>query len=161
MTLAEYNKCVDLYADSIYRFVLKQINNEDKAKDIIQDVFEKVWLKVESISFEKIKSYLFSAAYRTMIDDIRKNSKQTNFNPEADVHPNHNKHYSDLKDILNDALNQLPEIQKSVTMLRDYEGYSYQEIGEITNLSEAQVKVYIYRARKFLQKYLVSVDTII
>jgi len=46
-------------------------------------------------------------------------------------------------------------------MLRDYEGYSYQEIAEITNLSEAQVKVYIYRARLFLKKYIGSLETVI
>jgi RNA polymerase sigma-70 factor (ECF subfamily) len=45
--------------------------------------------------------------------------------------------------------------------LRDYEGYSYQEIGEITDLTEAQVKVYIYRARMSLKKYLVSIDMVI
>jgi RNA polymerase sigma-70 factor (ECF subfamily) len=46
-------------------------------------------------------------------------------------------------------------------MLRDYEGYSYQEIATITGLSESQVKVYIYRARIFLREYLVSVETVV
>jgi DNA-directed RNA polymerase specialized sigma24 family protein len=46
-------------------------------------------------------------------------------------------------------------------MLRDYEGYSYQEIGEITGLNESQVKVYIYRARTFLKNYIGSLDAVI
>lgn len=46
-------------------------------------------------------------------------------------------------------------------MLRDYEGYSYQEIGEITGLSESQVKVYIYRARVFLRKYIGKMEVVI
>ena len=73
----------------------------------------------------------------------------------------HNSQYSDLKEILNEALNQLPEIQRSVIMLRDYEGYSYEEIGEITSLKEAQVKVYIFRGRKFLKEYIGSIEAVI
>lgn len=73
----------------------------------------------------------------------------------------HSNQYSDLSDVLNTALNRLPEIQRSVVLLRDYEGYSYEEIGQITELTEAQVKVYIYRARVALKEYLVSVDKVI
>lgn len=46
-------------------------------------------------------------------------------------------------------------------MLRDYEGYNYQEIGEIVNLTESQVKVYIFRGRKALQQYLKSIETVL
>ena len=67
----------------------------------------------------------------------------------------------DVKEILDKALDRLPAIQKSVVLLRDYEGYSYKEIGEITGLSETQVKVYIYRARLYLKKYIVSIETVI
>jgi len=73
----------------------------------------------------------------------------------------HNRQYSDLKEILNEALNKLPEIQKSVVLLRDYEGYSYEEIGEITGLKEAQVKVYIFRARTFLKNYIGSIEKVV
>ncbi|RLD49112.1 MAG: RNA polymerase sigma factor, partial [Bacteroidetes bacterium] len=69
--------------------------------------------------------------------------------------------YSDLKEVLDEALKKLNEVQRSVILLRDYEGYSYQEIGEITGLSESQVKVYIYRARVFLKNYIVSPEHVI
>ena len=46
-------------------------------------------------------------------------------------------------------------------LLRDYEGYSYQEIAEIAGLSESQVKVYIFRARTALKKELKSIDNLI
>jgi len=45
--------------------------------------------------------------------------------------------------------------------LRDYEGYSYLEISEITGLTESQVKVYIYRGRKFLQQFIGKMETVI
>ncbi|HXP48902.1 MAG TPA: RNA polymerase sigma factor, partial [Bacteroidia bacterium] len=73
----------------------------------------------------------------------------------------HTRTYSDAKEVLNEALNKLPEIQRSVIMLRDYEGYDYNEIGEITGLNESQVKVYIFRARKFLKNYIGSVEAVI
>jgi len=58
MTVAEYNLSVEQFADNIYRFILKNIKDEEKAKDIVQDTFEKLWLKVDSVSFEKVRSYL-------------------------------------------------------------------------------------------------------
>jgi RNA polymerase sigma factor (sigma-70 family) len=69
--------------------------------------------------------------------------------------------FSDLSDVLENLVNQLPEIQRSVVMLRDYEGYSYKEIGEITGLNESQVKVYIYRARNTLKQYIGNMDVVI
>ncbi len=67
----------------------------------------------------------------------------------------------DLQNILHEALNQLPEIQKTLVLLRDYEGYSYEEIGKICDLKESQVKVYIFRARQALKSYLKSVELIV
>ena len=67
----------------------------------------------------------------------------------------------DLKEVLEEALNTLPEKQKAVILLRDYEGYSYDEIAEITELSASQVKVYIFRARKALQAYIKRLDLVI
>jgi RNA polymerase sigma-70 factor (ECF subfamily) len=67
----------------------------------------------------------------------------------------------DLKSIVNAALEKLTEIQRTVIILRDYEGYDYAEIGKITNLNESQVKVYIFRARQTLKNYLVNLENII
>ena len=161
MTTSEFNECVDRYSDNLYRFILKNIRDKDDARDIVQDTFEKMWKGVENISFEKGKSYLFTAGYHTMIDKIRRDKKKADFT-EVDFNSvQHSNQYSDLSEVLNLALNRLPEIQRSVVLLRDYEGYSYEEIGQITELTEAQVKVYIYRARVALKEYLVSVDKVI
>lgn len=161
MNLAEYNKCVDAFSDSLYRFILKNIKDKDKAQDIVQDTFEKMWLKVTEISFEKSKSYMFTTGYRTMIDLIRREQKQGSWDETNLYSLSHERQYSDLQEILHDAVNKLPQDQKSVILLRDYEGYSYEEIGEITGLNESQVKVYIYRARTFLKNYLGSVEAVL
>lgn len=161
MTVKEYNNAVELYSDNVFRFILKNIRDEEKAKDIVQDAFEKMWHKVYEIEALKCKSYLFTTAYRRMIDIIRREKKQGNWNEVSEKSYSHNRNYSDLSEILQKALAQLSEIQRSVIMLRDYEGYDYNEIGEITNLTLSQVKVYIFRARKILKEYLVSVETVV
>ena len=137
MTIKEYNIAVDIYADNIFRFVLKHL------KDALQDCFAKLWVKRDTMDAIKVKSYLFTTAHNTLIDTVRKRK----FTDDLD---SIDKHYSqgsiknlDLQDTLHKALDQLPEIQRMVILLRDYEGYDYAEIGKITNLKESQVKVYI------------------
>jgi RNA polymerase sigma factor (sigma-70 family) len=161
MTVAEYNQCVDQHSDGVYRFILKNIRDEDTAMDIVQDAFEKMWLKFREISAVSAKSYLFTTAYHRMIDYTRKEKKMDRME-DGFEHSTHNSgHYSDLKEILDEALQRLPEIQKSLILLRDYEGYSYEEIGKITGLKEAQVKVYIFRGRVALKNYLVSIENLV
>lgn len=154
MTVQEYNKCADLYADNLYRFILKSIQNKDNSKDLVQDAYEILWLNIKSVEFDKAKSYLFTVAYRKMIDFIRKNKRISAFETAPEMDFSHSDQYSDLKEILNEAVSKLPEDQRTVVLLRDYEGYSYDEISEITGLSESQVKVYIFRARVFLKNYI-------
>lgn len=160
MTINEYNICVRDYSDNIYRFILKHIKHVEKAEDIVQDVFEKVWVKVEDVSFEKAKSYLFQAAYRTMIDQIRKDSKLC-YSEEVESEQRSYQKQTDLQEVLNTALQRLPQIQQSALLLRDYEGYSYEEIGDILSLNESQVKVYIFRARKNLREYLRKIEYVL
>ena len=161
MTLEEYNKAVDQYADNLYRFILKNCRNTEMAQDIVQDSFEKMWMKMDQVDGEKSRSYLFTTGYHTMLDLLKRDQRNTELDHAAENRLNHNEQYSDVGEVLRDALERLPEIQRSVIMLRDYEGYSYEEIGEITGLTESQVKVYIYRARISLKKYLVKIENII
>ncbi len=161
MTEKEYNTAVDLYADNIYRFILKHLKNEDASRDVVQDTFEKVWIKKDTIDGTKVKSYLFTTAYNRMIDVIRKEKfkeDETKIDLYKSESPLKN---MDLQATLHSALDQLPEIQRTVILLRDYEGYDYAEIGKITGLKESQVKVYIFRGRKKLKDILVSVEAVL
>lgn len=161
MTTAEYNLCVDQHADGVYRFILKNIKDEERARDIVQDSFAKMWEKSKDILAEKAKSYLFTTAYHTMIDDIRRQKRISPLDESKEELLSVNHSWNDLKEVLQSALDTLPEMQKIVITLRDYEGYSYEEIGQITNLSASQVKVYIYRGRMALKKYIGSPDKVI
>jgi RNA polymerase sigma factor (sigma-70 family) len=161
VTVAEFNSCVDEHSDALYRFILKHIKDVDVAKDIVQDTYEKLWRRINDTESTNAKSYMFTTAHHTLIDYTRKAKKQGDYNEVVENTLKHEKHYSDVKEILNRALDQLPEIQKSVVLLRDYEGYDYAEIGKITSLSESQVKVYIFRARAFLKNYIGKMEVVI
>lgn len=161
MTVIEYNKCVDLYSNSIYRFILKNIKDEELSHDIIQETFLKMWEKVTEVSFDKAKTYLFTIAYHEMINTIRYYERSPMIeNPTEQEDIVYQKNF-DVQNVLNQAVELLPEDQKSVLLLRDYEGYSYQEIEKITGLKESQVKVYIYRARLFLKQYIGKLENVI
>ncbi len=161
MTVREYNQCVDTYSDNLFRFVLKNIKDEEKAKDIVQDTYIKFWEKKDTVDSTKIKSYLFTTAYHKLIDVTRREKKQSSFEVVKENTYSTESSYSDLQEILLEAIEQLPVDQKAVILLRDYEGYAYNEIAEITGMSEAQVKVYIFRGRKFLKNYLGSIEALI
>ncbi|MEZ4888613.1 MAG: RNA polymerase sigma factor [Chitinophagales bacterium] len=154
MTSKEYNNCVKLYADRVYRFIIKHVKQEADAKDLVQNAYLVLWNKHADIEVDKARAFLFSVAYNKMVDGFRKMKRVQHWAdmPEDSriVYPTSN----DLKEVLDKGLETLPEIQKTVVLLRDYEGYAYQEIAEITQLSEAQVKVYIFRARKKLRFFL-------
>ena len=161
MTIDEYNLAVTDYSDRLFRFVLKSIRDSHKAEDIVQDSFEKLWKNVGNVDGKKVRSYLFTTAYHTLIDIVRKDKRSSYYEDMAMRDEGHESTYSDLNEILNEAVKRLPDVQRMVLLLRDYEGYSYQEIGELANLNESQVKVYIYRARIFLKKYLVKMDLVV
>jgi RNA polymerase sigma-70 factor (ECF subfamily) len=120
-----------------------------------------MWRNRDEIDPVKCKSYLFTVAYHQMIDHIRKVKRiQLKDEFDADVRV-HNKPVTNLKKVLEEALSRLSETQRSLVLLKDYEGYSYDEIGKITGLSESQVKVYLHRARVQLKEYLVKIENVI
>jgi len=161
MTVREYNNAVDEFADPVYRFIRGNLKDEDRANDIVQDAFEKLWMHVTEIEYRVAKSWLFSTSYHNMIDIIRKEKRMSSIEETFEQESYNEAQYSDLNEILHQALDRLTEQQKTSVMLRDYEGYSYREIGEITGLSEAQVKINIYRGRIALKNFIGSIETVI
>ena len=161
MTEKEYNDCVTQYADNVYRFIVKNLRHEEDARDVVQTAFEKLWRNREDVDGAKSKSYLFTVAYNGMIDHIRKVKRvylKDEFKDETRIY---SKEQNNAKAVLQEALARLSETQRSLVMLKDYEGYSYEEIGRIMNLSESQVKVYLHRARLQLKEYIVKVENVI
>jgi len=162
MTEKQYNECVNLYADNVFRFIVKNLRHEEDARDIVQSAFEKMWRNRDSIENDKSKSYLFTVAYNQMIDHIRKVRRVslTDEFTETSGGVHQVQATSNVQKTLQEALNRLNETQRSLVMLKDYEGYNYEEIGRITGLNESQVKVYLHRARITLRNYLGSRENV-
>lgn len=96
-----------------------------------------------------------------MIDHIRKVKRiylREEFEENASISY---KTVNNAKAVLEEALSKLSNIQRSLVLLKDYEGYNYEEIGQITGLNISQVKVYLHRARLQLKEYIVKVENVI
>lgn len=161
MTERQYNECVDLHADHVFRFIVKNLRHEEDSRDIVQTSFEKLWVNRDRIDPERSKSYLFTIAYHQMIDHIRKNKKVELREPALHNHPVTHQPQAQMQQILHEALQRLSDTQRSLVLLKDYEGYSYEEIAEITSLNLSQVKVYLHRARIQLKNWLVKPENVI
>lgn len=160
MELNDYNTCVKEWSDSVYRFACKSTGNEEDARDIVQNSFEVLWEKRKDVHPGKAKSFLFQVAYRQSIDLYRK-QKRISYTEDVDDDTAAAPGNPELKRVLDRALSRLDEQSRALVLLKDYEGYKYDEIAQITGLSDSQVKVYLHRARKTLKDYLVSVEHII
>lgn len=121
----------------------------------MQDVFEKLWVNRRKVEPAKAKSWMFTTAHNAMIN-FSTRKRRISFSDEmekydrGEVVPNS----YESNEVVNRAVSILPPIQKSIVILRDLEGYSYNEIGEILDLSESQVKVYLFRGRRKIKKQL-------
>jgi RNA polymerase sigma-70 factor (ECF subfamily) len=157
MTANEYNECVHAYADGMYRFALSMVTDMMEAEDVVQQVFERFWKRHSEVHFEAAKTYLFTSVNRACIDYFRR--KKTSRNT-AELLPEHDAgisgHDYEARQLVQEMLSHLTEDQRTLILLRDYEGYSYREIGEMLNLSEGQVKTNLFRTRKKLQFFLTS-----
>ncbi len=159
MTPEEYNDCIDTHADGLYRFVLGIVVQKHEAQDIVQESFARLWERLHKVEEGCEKSYLFTIAHRLSIDALRKRKrKQTTSNEEAVFHATEDMSYDNSAEILRRTVEALPDHQRVLILLRDYEGYPYHEIAQITNLTESQVKINIYRARLTLKKQLAGVN---
>jgi len=151
----EYNISVENHGDSLYRFAVNFLKNQEEAQDIVQDVFEKLWINRDKVEFEKVKSWLFTCAHNAMINFVNKRARFTKLVNEFQSDSTELKSFGfESKQVINHIVGILPPLQKTIILLRDLEGYSYEEIGDILSLSSSQVKVYLFRARLKIKKQL-------
>lgn len=166
MLLEEFKHSVLPVKNKLYRFALRYLGNEDEAQDVVQEVLIKAWDRradlhlyrsveawcmklTRNISLNKLKSGHYS---KTDILDDELTLKYQSQSPYEST---------ETQDTLNNIqrfMQQLPPLQKQVLQLRDVEGYSYEEISEILNISLGQVKINLFRARQSLKKNLQSIN---
>ena len=153
MNATAYNDCVRKLSDALYRFACKCTGDEEAAKDVVQSSFEVLWMKRADIPEEKAKAFLFQVAYNQSVTAFRAAARMVGEEVvEEDWHTTSSQ--PGLKGALDAALATLDAQSRALVLLKDYEGYSYAEIGQLTELNESQVKVYLFRARKKLQAFI-------
>ncbi len=151
-----------MHSDGVYRFALKHLRDRDTAKDVVQESFARLWQKVEEVDATKAKSYLFTTAHHIMVDTVRRGQRSARMEEHhEDLAFTGEGAQPDLKRIIDAGLATLPEVQRSVILLRDLEGYTYEEIAELTGLNLTQVKVYIYRGRTALKEFIGKLEIVL
>jgi len=159
MTKDDFIICAKQYTPNLLRFAKRVAGNAIEAQDIVQECFEVLWRNKDKVEKSSAKSYLFSVAHKKIIDTFRSDFKMQDFesaSAELTSKPNE----TDTEQLVQLAINRIPALYKELLTLRDLECYSYKEIEEITRLTESQVKVYLFRARKAIKEKILELETV-
>jgi len=159
MTRDDFITCARLFTPNLLRFCNRVAGNAIEAEDVVQECFEVLWKNMDKVETNSAKSYLFSVAHKKIMDTFRLDSKIQDFDPTYFDHLV-NQNATDTKELVQLAINQIPQLYKELLTLRDLECYSYKEIETITHLNESQVKVYLFRARKAIKEKILELETV-
>lgn len=142
------------YGDRIYRFCLRMLGDEAQAKDAFQETFVKVYENSKKFYGENFTSWVFTIARHTCLNMIRSKKDVESYDDYHHGQTVEMKEDIGLQKSLQDAIASLPAILKEALLLREYEGYSYQEIADILDIDLSLAKVRVHRARVQLRKIL-------
>jgi RNA polymerase sigma-70 factor (ECF subfamily) len=159
MTKDDFIICAKQFTPNLLRFSKRVAGSAVEAEDIVQECFEVLWKNRDKVEMKSAKSYLFSVAHKKIIDTFRSDVKTQNFE-SVFTELIGEQEETDDKQLVLLAINQIPALYKELLTLRDLESYSYKEIEEITQLTEAQVKVYLFRARKAIKEKILQLEVL-
>jgi RNA polymerase sigma factor (sigma-70 family) len=145
-----YNKLLNLHSDKIYTFLAKNLKDKNIAEDLTQECFLRLWKNSWVLNEEIAKSWLFKTAYHLMLNYIRDNKRLVFTESLSDL--SHSKSSFETTDLLDHIFAQLSVEEKTIILLRDQEGYNYQEISKILSLTESNVKTKLFRARQHFKE---------
>ena len=151
--------------NELYRLALRITLNHAEAEDVVQETLIKVWNRRDNWDeIESIEAFCLTICRNLSLDKLRKMENQNQGIDDA-IHDTPDSRYTsnpeeqavqrDRVNHIRRIVNSLPEKQRTVMQLREFEGKSYKEIAKMMDISEEQVKVNIFRARQTIkQKYL-------
>ncbi len=150
------------YHEPLYFHALNFVKSEPLAKDIVQEVFVKVWENRKRIKREgSFKAYLFTIGKHCIINLLKRATKESDIKQEIRMHalqeqshPEDPTVWADYKNLADEALNQLPFKRKMVFMMFYKEGKKYDEIAQTLEISKHTVRDHIVKAEKTIKKYL-------
>lgn len=142
----------------LYRFALSLTKDVNDADDIYQESLMKLWqLKEEWANWQNFEAYAMRMVRNTFLNYYKKNSSQIHVALEQiteQPEPNDMDKemvMTDLRMRFNALISKLPEVQRNILYLREIEEMEYKEIGEVLDITEVQVKVYLFRGRQYLK----------
>ncbi len=142
---------------NLFGFAMRMLNDRQLAEDALQDVLEKLWkLRKRLDSNNNIKSFAMTVMKNKCIDLIRKEGRYIDSSDEHETRMTVESNYEqvDMLEQLKKRMDLLPTRQKLIVELKDFQGFSYEEIGEITQMSVNALRVNLSRARKKLTEPL-------
>ena len=147
--------------NELYRLALRITQNPAEAEDVVQETMMKVWSRRDEWErIESIEAFCLTICRNLSLDKLRRMDNQVQ-SLDADIDPSDSRVASnpeeqtvqrDRVQLVRQLIDQLPEKQRSIMQLRDIEGKSYRDIATILNISEEQVKVNIFRARRTIKE---------
>lgn len=154
-----FEKIYHLYSPRLYCHLLKMVKSEDEAREILQDVFLKVWSSRQLIDIEKsFRSYLFKIAENKVYDFFRRaarnKKRQERLQAVATLEYVHIEEKILSKEnaaILLQAIEALPPQRRQVFGLCKLEGKSYKEVSELLGISVSTISDHIVKATKFIR----------
>ncbi len=165
-----YKFLMKKYHDAIYNLIYKMIHDKNDVEDLTQEAFIKAFHSLESFNFEfAFSTWLYKIATNNSIDYLRKKKIKTysidkpietkdgdmEFEiPDSTFIPDKVVIFDQKKNIIQDAIDTLPEKYVKVITMRHQEEKSYEEIAEELDLPLGTVKAHIFRAREMLYKQL-------
>lgn len=164
MQIAKFSQMVSAYKDKMFRYAFNIVGSRFAAEDVVQEAMIKIWKKREQFAeIENKEAWCVTITRNLAIDKVRAGKKRragdiTEYHHISDQSPSPDVQL-EQKDALATVallLDSLPPQQKEIITLRDVEGYTYQEIADILEVSVDQVKVSLHRARKSLRSKLVG-----
>ncbi|WP_282023218.1 RNA polymerase sigma factor [Priestia flexa] len=152
-----FEEIYEQHMHDLFRYLLSLTRRKEAAEDLMQETFYRVLLHLETYSGEEVKPWLFKIAYHAFIDWYRKEKKRPtveleewHFSPQPSA---------EEKVFVQDEINtwlsdvsSLPEPKRNIVLLRDYHGFTYEEIAGMTGFTLAKVKMALYRGRQQLKK---------
>jgi len=163
----EFNRIYDNNKNAVYSYLYYMTKTTEDAEDLCQETFFKIYRNLKSYRGEcSERSWCITIARNTFLSWVRKRKVAEELNNEMEQLPSGSGSNPELRmlrleerEIIKKVLLQLKEEYRTILLLRDYEQLSYNEIQEVTGLSESAVKVRIYRARgKYKKMYTAYVE---
>ena len=155
---AAFRTLYDAFERSLYIYCVRLLKNEAEAKDLFQDIWVRMYkMRGERIQVRRFSGLLFTVARNFCLNSIRDNRGYNNLS--LDEMPEDSEVFlrtkdiesSDLRELLQKALAQLPFNQRESFILREYVGYNYDEIAVIMGTTAANVRARAHRARERLR----------